>query len=73
VTTTVYDNSLQRKDYQQGYIMHVMQSIKVWNGMDKNNKQRDAKDKSHKHHNSTESTVSGGDPKRELVPHGRLQ
>jgi hypothetical protein len=29
--------------------------------------------KSHKHHISTESMVSGGDPKRELVPPGRQQ
>jgi hypothetical protein len=27
--------------------------------------------KSHKHHKSTESMVSGGDPKREQVPPGR--
>jgi hypothetical protein len=27
--------------------------------------------KSHKHHKSTASMVSGGDPKRELVPPGR--
>ncbi len=29
--------------------------------------------KSHKHHKSTESMVSGGHPKRELVPPGRQQ
>ncbi len=29
--------------------------------------------KSHKHHRSTESMVSGGHPKRELVPPGRQQ
>jgi hypothetical protein len=35
--------------------------------------QKDAKDGSHKHRKSTESMVSGGDPKRELVPPGRQQ
>ncbi len=35
--------------------------------------QEDAKDKSHKHHKSTESMVSGDDPKRKLVPPGRQQ
>jgi hypothetical protein len=29
--------------------------------------------RSHKHHKSTESMVSGGHPKRELVPPGRQQ
>jgi hypothetical protein len=32
-----------------------------------------AKDKSHKHHKLTESMVSVGDPKRELVLPGRQQ
>ncbi len=35
--------------------------------------QEDATDESHKHHKSIESMVSGGDPKRELVPPGRQQ
>jgi hypothetical protein len=35
--------------------------------------QEDAKDKSEKHHKSTESMVSGGDPNRELVPPVRQQ
>ena len=32
-----------------------------------------AKDKSHKHDKSMKSMVSGGDPKRKLVPPGRQQ
>jgi hypothetical protein len=35
--------------------------------------QEGAKDESHKHHKITESMVSGGDSKRELVPPGRRQ
>jgi hypothetical protein len=35
--------------------------------------QEDVMDESHKHHKSTESMVSGGDPKRKLVSSERQQ